>query len=113
MLIDMNYTEIETDYNQLKLVQNGADDTNKAYIVYRDIKDAYYWNLVWVLFDFSTASIVAVNTFLSSNAKLSGAAVYYDGSVSKFILFYNSGSNLLWGAVSIFNLDNGSTHQLI
>ena len=42
MLIDMNYTEIETDYNQLKLVQNGADDTNKAYIVYRDIKDAYY-----------------------------------------------------------------------
>ena len=42
MIIDMNYTEIDTDFNQLKFVQNGADDLNKAYIVYRDIKDAQF-----------------------------------------------------------------------
>ena len=69
--------------------------------------------MVWVLFDLSSSSIVAVNSFLSSFSKLSEAAVYYDGSVSKFIFFYASNSNFLWGAVSIFNLDNGPTYQLI
>ena len=97
----MNFTEIDTDPTQMKMVKDGINNPKKGYLVFMNKRSSGSSDIITLVFNMTNASLTTVSSFLTSNAKLATVALSYQYPDNKFLVFYHSNGQLFWGQVRV------------